>query len=315
MSNLLPAVPPPTPSIAGLMATVSALKQSMDVLSGQAGATGAAVQAGQLQTAVSSLGKPGNTSGSLGAILLDSAVKDLHKIFNTELNTTKDALTATLVDLTSTVNNNTAAISSEATTRANADSSLSASITSLTSTVNGNTASISTESATRASADSTLSGQITTAQAQLDTATATGNMQLIAVASPQSGVAAEFSVNVRANNGSAFAQTGLRLRAMTSGGSEFLVQAAKFIISSGSSTDGTGTDHVPFTINTSGNLESQAVLNGSLIVTGSITADKLSVTSLSALSANIGTVTTGVLQDAGGHMVIDLTNATITGYA
>ena len=60
------------------------------------------------------------------------------------------------------IDTNIAAISSESTTRANADSALSSSITSLTSTVNSHTASISSESTTRANADSALSSSITT---------------------------------------------------------------------------------------------------------------------------------------------------------
>ena len=51
---------------------------------------------------------------------------------------------AHLTSLTSSVNSNTAAITSEASTRASADSALASDITSLTSTVNGNTASITT---------------------------------------------------------------------------------------------------------------------------------------------------------------------------
>ena len=59
-----------------------------------------------------------------------------------------------ITNLTSTVNSNTSAISTEQTTRANADSALAADITSLTSTVNLQTSSIS--SATTANADTAL---------------------------------------------------------------------------------------------------------------------------------------------------------------
>ena len=61
---------------------------------------------------------------------------------------------------------NTAAIATEATTRANADTALSNQITSLTSTVNSNTAAITSEANTRAAADSALSTQVTQLQAQ-----------------------------------------------------------------------------------------------------------------------------------------------------
>ncbi|MFC3163050.1 phage tail protein [Ciceribacter thiooxidans] len=48
-----------------------------------------------------------------------------------------------------------------------------------------------------------------------------------------------------------------------------------------------------------------------LIVDGAITANKLSVNSLSAVSANCGTLTAGVLQSSNGKMVIDLNAGTI----
>lgn len=47
-------------------------------------------------------------------------------------------------------------------------------------------------------------------------------------------------------------------------------------------------------------------LDGSLIVTGSITAAKLAVSSLSAITANIGTVTAGVIQSTDGNTVFNL---------
>jgi predicted phage tail protein len=60
---------------------------------------------------------------------------------------------------------NTAAIASEASTRATADSALSTRIDTLTSTVSGNTAAITAEQTTRASADSALSDRLTTVEA------------------------------------------------------------------------------------------------------------------------------------------------------
>ena len=70
-------------------------------------------------------------------------------------------MAADITSLTSTVSGNTSAISSEATTRANADTALASDITSLTSTVSGNTSAISSEATTRASADAALTSDIT----------------------------------------------------------------------------------------------------------------------------------------------------------
>ena len=53
-------------------------------------------------------------------------------------------------------------------------------------------------------------------------------------------------------------------------------------------------------------------INGDLVVDGTILARHIAVTTLSAIAANIGTITAGVLQSADGKMVIDLNNKTIT---
>jgi hydrogenase maturation factor len=53
-------------------------------------------------------------------------------------------------------------------------------------------------------------------------------------------------------------------------------------------------------------------INGNLFVDGTILARSLAVSQLSAITANIGTITAGVLQSADGKMVIDLNNKTLT---
>lgn len=53
-------------------------------------------------------------------------------------------------------------------------------------------------------------------------------------------------------------------------------------------------------------------VNGNLIVDGTILARHIDVASLSAITADVGTVTAGVLQSADGKFVIDLTNKTLT---
>jgi predicted phage tail protein len=52
-------------------------------------------------------------------------------------------------------------------------------------------------------------------------------------------------------------------------------------------------------------------IQGSLIVNGTISAAKLNVTSLSAVSANVGTVTAGMIRSANNLVRFDLTNATL----
>jgi hypothetical protein len=76
------------------------------------------------------------------------------------------ALASDITSLTATVGSNTSAITSEQTTRANADTALASDITSLTSTVNGVSASVTTEASTRASADTALGSDITSLEAK-----------------------------------------------------------------------------------------------------------------------------------------------------
>lgn len=53
-------------------------------------------------------------------------------------------------------------------------------------------------------------------------------------------------------------------------------------------------------------------VNGNLFVDGSILARSLSVSQLSAIAADIGTCTAGVVQSSDGKFVIDLNNKTLT---
>lgn len=53
----------------------------------------------------------------------------------------------------------------------------------------------------------------------------------------------------------------------------------------------------------------RTVIDGGLIQTGAVTADKITVTDLAAITANLGTVTTGRVQNTAGTTFFDLTNA------
>ena len=70
--------------------------------------------------------------------------------------------------------------------------------------------------------------------------------------------------------------------------------------------DGTGSKYV-FEIDST-----WTVINGNALINGSLTADKIGTTSLSAITANLGTVTAGVARDSNSKFVIDFTNANIT---
>ena len=53
-------------------------------------------------------------------------------------------------------------------------------------------------------------------------------------------------------------------------------------------------------------------INGNLIVDDTILARHIDVSTLSAISANVGTVTAGVVQSSNGKVVLDLNNGTFT---
>ncbi|MFA9261797.1 MAG: phage tail protein [Undibacterium sp.] len=56
----------------------------------------------------------------------------------------------------------------------------------------------------------------------------------------------------------------------------------------------------------------QTMINGSFISTGAITADKINVTALSALAANVGDLTAGVLRSADNKFIIDLNGGSLS---
>lgn len=90
--------------------------------------------------------------------------------------------------------------------------------------------------------------------------------------------------------------------------STFAVLANKFVIVHPTAN---GTELQAFIV---GQVEgvSTVGINGNVIVDGTILARHIDVDSLSAVSANIGEVTAGVMRSADGNFEIDLDNKTIT---
>lgn len=132
---------------------------------------------------------------------------------------------------------NTAAIQSEATARANADTALASSITTLTATVNDNTAAIQSEATTRSTADSAnasaintvqsnltvTNGNVTTAQNTANTAVASVQTEATTRATETGSLFAKYTVKVDiagfvsgfglasdANNAAPYSQFGVR---------------------------------------------------------------------------------------------------------
>jgi hypothetical protein len=100
--------------------------------------------------------------------------------FKAEYDDTNAVVNATIYNLSSKVEENTASISVEELTRTTSTQALAGRVAKITSVVNSNTAEIVTEQVTRATADSALSAQITTISAQTGTNTAAITAEQIA---------------------------------------------------------------------------------------------------------------------------------------
>jgi Putative phage tail protein/Domain of unknown function (DUF1983) len=224
-------------------------------------------------------------------------------IANDTLNATATALQAEATSrsaLVAVVAANGAAIISEATARANADSALASSISTLTATVSTNLATLTTEQTTRANADSALSTAITTLTANGPTGYAAVVSSASASASAITGLQAQYVLKVDVNGHTA----GMQL-ASGSGGSSVIFLADKFAFVA---PDGSG---APKNVMVLGNIGGVATfgMNGNMIVDGTIVAQSLAVTSLSSVTANLGTVTAGRAQNASNTNFVDF-NAT-----
>lgn len=218
-----------------------------------------------------------------------------------------------------------AQLSSEQTTRANADSALASDITSLTSTVSGNTAAISSEATTRSNADSALSSSITTLQTTVGTNTASISTQATSI----NGLSAQYSVKID-NNGhvSGF---GLSSTTTTAGPtSAFIVRADKFaIIDPASTADGLGTTtpsaaSVPFVVQASSTtlngvsvpagvyMQDGFIKNGSIVNAkiGDAAIDNAKIASLDAGKINAGKINTSRLNIDGSTITSSIVNGT-----
>lgn len=202
------------------------------------------------------------------------------------------------------VTTNTAAITTEASVRASADTALATQITTLTATVNGNasasSAALTQEQTVRASADAALSSSISSL-----TTTVNGNTNSITSLSQSvDGVRAQWGVAITQNG----AVSGLvRLDGGTSQ-STFTVVADRFVVVN----PNTPSDALQlFTTGSLAGAPGKVGVNAFFILDGTILARHLAVQTLSAITANIGTVTAGKLQSADGKMVIDLDAKTI----
>lgn len=225
-----------------------------------------------------------------------------------------------------------ARIATEATTRANADTAISATVTTLSATVSGHTATI----ATHATAIATAQGDIVDLYAEYTVKIDVNGYVAgfgLAVNGPADGpttstfiiLADEFAVAFPSATWLATQAYSLNQFVVPTVGNSRVYKCTTAGTSAGSQptwpttvgntvADGTVVwtctalvETVPFVIGTVGGISTVGI-NGNLVVDGTIVANtiaagavvasKISVTSLSAVSANMGTVTSGLFQTA-----------------
>lgn len=213
-----------------------------------------------------------------------------------------DTALGTRVDsLTSTVGANNATASSAITALVAVDSALTTRVSSLEVNVGtGVAAAIATEASARATADTANAALINAVSVRLNSGDfATIKTQSEAAVNSLGALSATYTIKAQANGTYAAMQLGA---APGTVGSYVTFTTDKFAIAK---PDGTGTKYI-FTVGTLNGVSTVGI-DGNLIVDGSIAGRSLSLTGgLSALSSNIGTMTSGKLQSADGKFVIDL---------
>ncbi|WP_342640944.1 phage tail tip fiber protein [Rhodoligotrophos ferricapiens] len=170
-------------------------------------------------------------------------------------------------------------------------------------------ASILQEALARADGDSALATLLSVVEAKADQATASGRMYWEASAAP-SGVTARYSAIVEVDDNETKEAAGLFMEVVPDGQggytSRVAVQSDTFFVYDTAD----GVPKVVFVVGTVNGVQSVGI-NGNLIVDGTINTAKLNATTLSAITANLGTVTAGKMQSPDGKFLIDLTNKLI----
>lgn len=210
-----------------------------------------------------------------------------------------------------------ATVYQERTARITGDEALAEDVTALQSNINNVSAALQTEQTTRANADSALSSSITTLQSQVTSglsslqSAVTQTSQALALL--DGTVRSLWTIQTQAI-GEKKAVAGIGLFADgQSGTSEFTILTDKFFVYNPSD----GTIKPVFQL-----INNVAYLKGDIIASGTITsaklaansviAEKINVSSLSSITANMGTLTSGKIQSSDGKFVIDLTNKFIS---
>lgn len=173
-------------------------------------------------------------------------------------------------------------------------------ITTLQAALDNAASEIVVEQTVRAAADTALSSQITTVSSNVAANTAS----VVVLQQSIDGIETRFGVALNANG----QVIGLMLLDGTSAGSSFTVVADKFLVAL---PDIAGGDPVPVFAIQNVNGVAKLALRGDMIADGSIIARHIQATTLSAISADLGTITAGLLRNSDNTMRIDLNNKEI----
>jgi limonene-1,2-epoxide hydrolase len=165
-------------------------------------------------------------------------------------------------------------------------------------------ASIATLQATMASDEAAFASYQTSVSAQFGSLNASVSTNSSAIATLNGYAAASYGVTLDVNG----YVTGYQLVNGGSGVSSFTITADKFQIASPGVSGG---EAVPiFTVANVGGV-AKVALRGDMYADGTITVNKLNVATLSSITGNIGTLTTGKIQSPDGLFLIDATNKRI----
>lgn len=191
-------------------------------------------------------------------------------------------------------------LTTEASARASADGALSDLIVTIQAGYQSGDSSLSaqivSEQAARIAADGVNASAVSTLTTTVDSHTTS----LTTYGTSINGLQAKWGVTINANK----RITGLTLNSGLDNTTTFAVLADKFTIVHPTND---GLTAQAFQAGLVNNVATVGI-NGNLIVDNTITANAINVTTLSALTANLGTVTAGVIQNPAGTLKFDLPN-------
>lgn len=219
---------------------------------------------------------------------------------NTSVNASLTSLTTGLATANANITTNANAIVTTNAALASLSTSVTASFASTNANVAANTAAITAESTARANADTAIASSVTTLTATVGTNTADITTNASAIATTNGVVAAMYTLTLDVNDYiSGFASTN------DGAFSTFTIISDVFKVAKPGVSGGAAI--TIFQVAAVAGV-AKIAFKGDMFADGTITATALSVSTLSAITANIGAVTAGTITSANAKMLIDLNN-------